>query len=139
MKKQTVFFYIGIMLFLVSCKIAPKAIQYGTDVCHSCQMTIVEKTHAAEIVTKKGRAYKYDAIECMLQDLDKRDINTVELFLVTDYLKPTVLINAKEATFLISKEIKSPMGANLSAFANKEAITASGEQFNWEEINYHIN
>lgn len=53
MKKQTVFFYIGIMLFLVSCKIAPKAIQYGTDVCHSCQMTIVEKTHAAEIVTKK--------------------------------------------------------------------------------------
>lgn len=75
----------------------------------------------------------------MLQDLDKRDINTVELFLVTDYLKPTVLINAKEATFLISKEIKSPMGANLSAFANKEAITASGEQFNWEEINHHIN
>ncbi len=139
MKKRVIFFYMTITLFIVSCKIAPKEIQYGTDVCHFCKMTIVEKTHASEIVTKKGRAYKYDAIECMLQDLDKREVNTIELFLVTDYLEPTKLINAKEATFLISEEIKSPMGANLSAFASKEAVTASGELFNWEEINHRIN
>ncbi|RSC94798.1 nitrous oxide reductase accessory protein NosL [Tenacibaculum singaporense] len=138
MKATLMFFYGCMTVLLLSCKIAPKEIQYGTDMCHSCQMTIVEKTHASEIVTKKGRAYKYDAIECMLQDLDKRDVSKIELFLVTDYSNPATLIKAKEATFLVSKEIKSPMGANLSAFANKEAINVPGQQFNWDEINDYI-
>ncbi|WGH74866.1 nitrous oxide reductase accessory protein NosL [Tenacibaculum tangerinum] len=138
MKALAKFSYVAVVLSLISCKIAPQEIQYGTDMCHSCQMTIVEQTHASQIVTKKGRAYKYDAIECMLQDLDKRDVSSIALFLVTDYTKPTTLINAKEATFLVSEEIKSPMGANLSAFSNREAIKVAGQQFNWNEINDYI-
>jgi copper chaperone NosL len=29
-------------------------------------MTIVDKVHAAEIVTKKGKVCKFDATECMI-------------------------------------------------------------------------
>ena len=37
------------------------------------------------------------------------------------------------ATFLVSKEIKSPMGENLSAFGEKDkASVFIGETFNWE-------
>ncbi len=137
MKKYITF--LGLTLLLISCKVEPQKINYGTDMCHFCKMTIVDKTHSAEIVTKKGRAYKYDAIECMLKDLDQRDVNSIALFLVADYTQPAVLIDAKKATFLISKEIKSPMGAFLSAFSKKEDIKVSeGKTYNWSEINEHI-
>ena len=46
---------------------------------------------------------------------------------------------AKEATYLISKEIKSPMGANLSGFASKEKALISqrdngGDIYTWQEL-----
>lgn len=131
--------FIFILFFLISCSVSPKKIEYGKDVCSFCDMTIVEKTHAAEFVTSKGRVYKFDAIECLLNDLNDKNIDDMAFILVTDYLNPTELINAKEATYLISKEIKSPMGAYLSAFKDKKAITQNGTQYNWKEIRAHFN
>ncbi len=137
MKKGIVFL---IMLNLIfACSIEPSKIEYGKDACHFCKMTIVEKTHAAQIVTKKGKPFKYDAIECLLNDLYNRNIDEIELFLVTDYLNPTVIIDAKTAIYLISPAIKSPMGANLSAFlsnedAEKFVKTNVDKTLNWKEI-----
>lgn len=54
--------------------------------------------------------------------------------LVTDFLNPTKLIDVKETSFLISEEIKSPMGANLSAFKNKNRIDYKGAIYNWKSI-----
>lgn len=137
MKKIIVFLLILPLIF--ACSIEPSKIEYGKDACYFCKMTIVEKTHAAQMVTKKGKPYKYDAIECLLHDLEKRDIQKIELFLVTDYLKPTILIDAKKATFLISPAIQSPMGANLSAFSTKEEadkfVKVNADKiYNWQEI-----
>ena len=58
--------------------------------------------------------------------------------LVSDLLNPTSLINAKEATYLISEELKSPMGENLSAFKNKEVISYKGNIYNWKSIKEQI-
>ena len=137
MKK--LYFILSLTIIFTSCSIEPSKIEYGKDACHFCTMTIVEKTHAAEIVTKKGKPFKYDAIECMHNDLLERDSYEIELFLVTDYLNPTILIDAKTATYLISPAIQSPMGANLSAFATKEDAekfvkTDADKLFNWQEI-----
>jgi copper chaperone NosL len=46
---------------------------------------------------------------------------------------------AKEATYLVSKEIKSPMGANLTGFASKEEALNTqnkrgGEIYTWNEL-----
>ena len=129
-----------LLLTLISaCSIVPSKIEYGNDACHFCTMTIVDEQHATEIVTKKGKAFKYDAIECLLNDLKNTDIGTIELFLVTDYLNPASLIDANTATYLISPAIKSPMGANLSAFATKEAAekfvkSDADKLFSWQEI-----
>ncbi|MBD0850157.1 nitrous oxide reductase accessory protein NosL [Maribacter arenosus] len=127
------------ILLLVSCEVSPKPIDYGSDGCHFCSMTIVDRQHAAEIVTKKGKAYKFDAVECMMNHLKDIDINTVGLFLVNDYLTPGELIDAKESTFLISKAIPSPMGEYLSAFRSRdvaEQIEAEnkGELYSWDEL-----
>ncbi len=84
-------------------------------------MTIVDKTHAAEFVTKKGRAYKFDAVECLINDL-KIKMKKNCIYFSNRLSKPEELINATTATYLISEEIKSPMGANLSAFKTKAAL-----------------
>ena len=141
MKKLVGFLLVLNLLF--SCSIEPSKIEYGKDACHYCKMTIVEETHAAQIVTKKGKPYKYDAIECLLNDFENREEKDIALFLVTDYLTPKKLIDAKTATYLISKNIKSPMGANLTAFTQKEnaekyVTNGTDKIFNWVELQNHF-
>jgi len=103
-------------------------------------MTVVDKTHASEYVTKKGRAYTFDAIECLVNDLkENKNEDMMSFILVANYSNPGELIAATEATYLISKSIKSPMGANLSAFKLKEKATehlnkGNGKLYNWEQL-----
>ncbi len=135
---------ISVVLTLIGCNISAKPINYGSDGCHYCSMTIVDKQHAAEFVTKKGRSYVFDASECMLNHLKEIDSTTVALFFVNDYNTPGELIDATQATYLISKNIPSPMGAFLSAFATKEeaeyALSKShGKIFTWKELLNHFN
>jgi copper chaperone NosL len=59
--------------------------------------------------------------------------------LVNDFTVPKELVDAKESHYLISKNIPSPMGAFLSAFAKREdAINfqkaKGGELYDWMEI-----
>ncbi|WP_412987811.1 nitrous oxide reductase accessory protein NosL [Pontimicrobium sp. IMCC45349] len=124
---------------LWGCSIAPEPINYGQDGCHFCKMTIVDKIHAAEIVTTKGKVYKFDATECMINFMDEFETSNIELFLSNNYSTPEELIDSKEATFLISENVPSPMGAFLSAFKNKEdAIKLKeekgGEIYTWDEL-----
>lgn len=124
---------------LLSCNVTPKPIDYGNDGCYFCQMTIVDKLYAAEIVTKKGKVYKFDAIECMIHFLDEFDNSTIELYLSNNYTVPEALIDATQATFLISENVPSPMGAFLSAFKNNEDAMSTqtekgGELYSWEEL-----
>lgn len=129
-----------IVMTFYSCKIEPQAIDYGKDQCSFCVMNIVDKTHASQYVTKKGKQFKFDAIECMVNDINtKQNEENLAFILVADYKNPGVMINAKEATYLISKEIKSPMGAYLSALSTKEKALAlkqkhSGTTYTWKTL-----
>ena len=124
---------------LWSCNISPKPIEYGQDACHFCKMTIVDKIHAAEVVTAKGKVYKFDATECMINFLNEFDTSTIALYLSNNFTNPEELIDATQATFLISKNVPSPMGAFLSAFKNKEdaiklQAKKDGEIYSWESL-----
>jgi len=124
---------------IVSCKVEPQAIEYGNDVCSYCKMNIVQKTHSAQYVTKKGKQFKFDAVECLVHAVSETDVNAIALFLVADYNNPGTMIYTHEATFLISPGIKSPMGANLTAISSKEKakelqLKHTGELFSWDAL-----
>lgn len=128
-------------LFLSSCSVEPQPINYGSDACEFCKMTIVENRWAAEIVTVKGKAYKYDAIECMMNYMNRNDIKSdgLALLLVDDYSQPGVLIDATKATYIKCEAIPSPMGAFLSSLNNADAAQAivdekGGEIFDFKEL-----
>ena len=126
-------------LLLSGCKPTPKPIEYGADVCEFCKMTIVDPQHGAEVVTKKGRVYKFDAIECMVNYLAQQGPESFALFLTNNYMQPGALTDATTATYLISRGVPSPMGAFLSGFANEtDARTVQtdkgGELFSWIQL-----
>lgn len=136
--KNLLIFSAGLLL-LLSCDIKPVKINYGKDGCHYCSMTIVDNQHAAEILNDKGKAFKYDAIECMLNDLKTRPSSEIGMILVNDYNNPGELVFADEATYLISQGIPSPMGAFLSAGKDSSQILAlkeseGGEIYTWTMI-----
>lgn len=135
---------ITFLLLFMGCNVSPKAIAYGEDGCHFCRMTIVDKVHAAEIVTQKGKVYKFDATECMIHFMDDFDTSEIALYLSNDYTKPEVLIDATQATFLISENVPSPMGAFLSAFKNiadaeKVQKEKNGILYSWSSLLEHFN
>jgi len=125
---------------LISCKVEPKKINYGNDHCYHCDMTVVDKTHASEYVTKKGKAYVFDAVECLVQKINaENNEDKLAFILVANYGNPGELIDAKKATFLISKKIQSPMGANLSAFKSEKTAQKfqkeyGGELYTWNQL-----
>ena len=135
-----VFLLLAVNLFFTACGIEPKPLAYGDDHCALCDMTVVDKTHAAEYTTKKGKSFPFDSVECLVWKINKaHNEDKLAFILVADYMHPGELINAKDATYLISEGIQSPMGANLSAFATEEAAQAKqkefkGELFNWEQL-----
>lgn len=123
----------------ISCSVTPAKINFGEDICHYCSMTIVDEQHAAELVTKKGKVYKYDATECMVQSLSDFETKDIALYLVTDFNQPGTLIDAIDATYVISENITSPMRANMAAVsseieAKKLIEVHTGKDFDWEEI-----
>lgn len=135
---------IVLLMMLCSCNVSPQAIDYGNDGCHFCKMTIVDKVHAAEVVTKKGKVYKFDATECMINFMAEFDASEIELYLSNNYTAPETLIDATKSTFLISENIPSPMGAFLSAFKNQEDAKKTqadkgGELYSWDQLLVHLN
>ncbi|MDH5366171.1 MAG: nitrous oxide reductase accessory protein NosL [Cyclobacteriaceae bacterium] len=142
MKNSSLLFLLYLFIFS-SCSIELEKINYGNEACHFCKMTIVDQQHASEAVTTKGKVFKYDALECMINDLKQKKDVEMALLYVNDYSSPGKLIEVQTSTFLISEKIKSPMGAYLSAFGNKEEAqkvlnSSGGNLYSWEEIQNQI-
>jgi len=140
--KSTLSIFFLVLLF-TGCEVKPQKINYGSDNCQYCDMTIVDRQHASQIVTEKGRSYKFDAIECMINYHIEHTDQTVAMYLVNDFKNPGELIDAKTATYLISPEISSPMGANLSAFhpeqvAQKSQTEYRGKLYEWEALKQYL-
>jgi len=125
---------------LISCSAKQSPIQFGTDACDYCRMTISDEQYGSEIVTVKGRVYKYDAVECMAAAIIAGNIDedTVKFYLTIDHANPTVLVDATTAVYLRSPSLRSPMGMNLTSFAQHEDATETatrhpGKLLTWDE------
>lgn len=110
-------------LTLVACSDPqPVPITYGRDECVRCRMSISDSKYGAEAVTTKGKAYKFDSPECMLGWFAAGVVAPTEIhgLYVTDFIRPGELIDAKQAFYLESEMLRSPMGMNHAAFRTDE-------------------
>lgn len=129
------------LIFLSSCNSGPQAISYGVDNCYFCKMTISDQRFGAEVLTKKGRVYKFDDVHCLLSFLRSNMIENQQVadVYLTDYAGDHKLINAKDAMMLKAEDLRSPMGGNTAAFSNQDSLNTvmkkySGNSLNWSEL-----
>jgi copper chaperone NosL len=116
--------FIVMIIGLLSCSTEPQPIVYGKDGCYNCKMTLMDKKFGAELVTKKGKVYKFDDVNCMIGFLQSRYVqeDEVKYKLVVDFANPEKLIDVNSAFFLKSEELKSPMNSEVAAFEKKEEL-----------------
>ncbi|CAM4283150.1 nitrous oxide reductase accessory protein NosL [Gillisia limnaea] len=127
--------YLLVTMLMISCSNEPEPIVYGTDSCSYCKMTIVSKAHSAQMVTKKGKQIKYDAIECMVKDnLQNYEESEITIMLVADFQEPGSMLPAQDANFVIDEKITSPMGANLAAIKKGSNQEDFSEVHTWNEL-----
>jgi len=144
MSVKSIFYILLSGLMLSACSTKPQPIEYGKDQCIFCKMNVVDKAHSAQLVTTKGKQYKYDAIECLINDIDKREAADIAIMLVANFNNPGEMLIAEKATYLISPGIKSPMGAFLSAVDQTEVAHSlveknGGDVYNWQSVITVIN
>jgi copper chaperone NosL len=110
------------MVLLVACSTEPEPLQFGTDVCYTCKMTLMDQKFGAEIVTKKGKIYKFDDLNCMLAFYHSGTEGQEDMMhmLVIDYAHPATLIDATNAWYLKSDSIRSPMASSVAAFTDEK-------------------
>ncbi len=110
----------------------PDPIIYGKDQCYYCRMSIAEPQFGAEIITSKGRIYKYDALECLVNQLSE-DTSLEGRCFAIPYDRPRELFSVDSLHYIISERYRSPMGANLAAFYDQSAF--DGRALSWNELN----
>jgi copper chaperone NosL len=126
------------MFIFMSCNTGPQPIKLGSDACSFCKMTIAEKNFGGEILTKKGKVYKFDDSHCVIgfikaNTVDKNDIK--EVYLV-NYVEPHNFIPASSAHLLKSDELHSPMGGNTAAFENENQLKEVQEKIKGEVVTW---
>jgi copper chaperone NosL len=129
-----------VLLLFNACQVKEQPITYGQVNCAHCQMTVSDRRYGSEMVSKTGKAYFFDSAECLIWYLDKNKdkAEKAELLLVTDFLSPEKLLDARQAHYLQSINLPSPMGMYLTAFANEPALSEikqekGGRILNWEQ------
>lgn len=130
-----------LLLILSGCKAGSEPINYGHDECDFCRMLITDNRYGAELVTDKGKIFKFDEVGCLIEYAIVKNFlgDANQQFLVTDFSKPETLINATKAFFVENENFRSPMGSNVMAFdseVSRQKFTAEsgGNLLNWLDV-----
>lgn len=126
--------------FILSCgPSGPEPIILHKDMCQFCKMKISEGHFAAEVITKKGRVFKFDDITCVAAFKRQNPDTEIRSYYVHHYPSNNSLIPAETAFYLKGGSLKSPMVGNIAAFStleemNEYKIKLGAEETDWETI-----
>lgn len=118
----------------------PKPIKYGVDQCAYCKMTVSDPRFGTQLLTKKGRAYNFDDVQCMVAFVKESRVKKedVAAFFLPDYIS-NKLMPAEKMFYLKSEKLKSPMRGDIAAFSSVEDLektkaTVGGTNMKWEDL-----
>lgn len=128
------------MVILVSCNSKETVpIKLNSDSCDFCKMTISNSKYASELITEKGRVYKFDDASCMIKFAKSNTTVPYSGFYINDYLTENKFIPVEKGFLLIGGKINAPMGGKVVSFStNKDAKTfqlkLNATPATWKEI-----
>lgn len=126
---------------MIGCATGPEPIRYGKEACDHCKMTIIDKKAGGEIVTVKGKVFRFDDTRCLIDYLKsgaiKKDAE-VKIYLV-DYSGDGNFIPSDKAFLLQSDALHTPMSGNVAVFrdeASRQKVMEKiqGTPLTWAEL-----
>ncbi|WP_205573259.1 nitrous oxide reductase accessory protein NosL [Flavisolibacter nicotianae] len=130
-----------VIVTLNSCSVKPTPFQYGKDMCDDCKMTIIEPKFGGEIITKKGKVFKFDDAHCLSHFIHSGSVKEADIAqtVFVDYDNNNHFLDVKSSYFVVSPQLKSPMNSNAAAFVTKEKAAAKatetgGQVKTWDEV-----
>lgn len=125
------------MLASFSCssyKVDP--IKLNVDNCDFCKMSIADGKYASEVITQKGRVYKFDDFICMINYCKENATTKIEAYYVNDFTQDNNLISAETAFFLSGGTIQSPMKGGIIAFLKEKDAKEFESRLNAKSITW---
>ncbi len=120
---------LAILLILPGCDTPPQPIDYGKDECAECKMILVDKHYGTEFISGKGKVFKFDDVNCMVEYIRKEPAKSdaAAKLLIIDFDRSNQFLNVADAVFLKHKDLRTPMGSHIGAFASEAAATAAND------------
>lgn len=110
------------LVSFASCSQSAEPIKTGTDNCNYCQMTIMKNTNGGEIISNKGKVFKFDDIGCLRDFIADKKITPAEIskiyfneFETGELMESALLVLINNNTF------KTPMNWNIIAVKKENA------------------
>ena len=128
----------------------PPEIVYGEDVCDHCGMIINEERFAAGLVLQTAGGQleqrRFDDIGDMLafvQEFDGREVSVqegesvahIESYFVHDY-QTLEWLDAREAHFIVTEALLTPMGSGIVAFGNEQEAEAQAQAWQTSVLDF---
>ncbi len=99
----------------------PVPVALGEDGCDVCRMIISEQRFAVEARFSPSKVEKYDDVGCLVERLAKG--GAPSQMWVADH-GTGVWVDVRSATFVIAKDVKTPMASGIVGFAGREDAEA---------------
>jgi copper chaperone NosL len=119
----------------------PGPIQYDSDVCDHCHMTISDPAFAAQLVTRSGKVYRFDDPTCLASFVASSSVAPADVHSIwmNDHRRPDTFVRAQDAFFVVSDRIRAPMNGRTAAFtAHTDAASlqsaVGGQLQRWTDI-----
>lgn len=139
LKTNTTVIALLIISMMTSCSVDPSPFKLGVDNCSYCSMTITNPRFGAEVITMKGKIFKYDDLGCLLSQIKEGELKKADIRQIysADFADKNTLTPIEKCHLLESEELHSPMGSNIATFTNADslksfAIRNSGKEIDWK-------
>jgi copper chaperone NosL len=97
-------------------------------------MTIMDARFGGEVITAKGRIYKFDSMDCLIGYYHAHKGEVKETW-VNDFAEPGHLVKVDDAHF-IKANVNGPMGSNIIASKDQAALKPLGLNKNGATIKW---
>jgi copper chaperone NosL len=141
-----IFFLLSTIITVSGCSLKTEPISYGKDNCTFCKMTIMDKKFGAELVTLKGKVFKFDDLSCMSKYMKTANLNEADYkhVVVSSYNNPEKFLDLNNAFIIQSENLQSPMLGNIAAFESEglalkfASADSLAKNVTWIEIKNHF-
>ena len=130
-------------LVFSSCSSGPEPIQLGKEACDHCKMTISDPRYGGEIVTAKGKVYKFDDLGCLTSFMSENSLSKADIkdIYAVNFSGDHNLVRFDEHLLLFKcDQLHTPMNGNTAAFDNSDSLAVLMKQYkkgiplNWDEL-----